>query len=169
MMMRRWDPFVELRRMQGNMVRRGRGFPHPTASDSETDGWAIPLDVTQDGDNFVVHASVPGVNPSDLNVTIENDVLTIRGQTSHQAEQKEGRFLVRERHTGNFHRRLRLPDTLDVDQACTNFEHGVLTIAFPRLEARQSRQLPINVGGANQESEVQEGEIQGSEVHESET
>ena len=164
MMIRRWDPFIELRRMQENMGRRGHGFPLPTANGTETDGWAIPLDVMQDGDSFVVHASVPGVNPSDLNVTIENDLLTIRGQTSHHGEHKEGRFLMRERHTGNFHRRLRLPETLDVDKACTNFEHGVLTIEFPTLETRQSRQLPIHIGGESREDEAKGEEVQASEA-----
>ena len=158
MIMRRWDPFIELRRMQENMDHLWRGFSHPTGGDAEMEGWAIPLDVIQEGDNIVVHASMPGVNPSDLNVTIENDVLTIRGRTSGETERKEGNFLMRERHSGAFHRSLRLPDTLDLDNACTNFEHGVLSISFPKVEARQARQLPINVGGAGPEVESQEPE-----------
>ena len=62
---------------------------------------------------------------------------------------------MRERHTGSFHRSLRLPDTLDVDKAQTSYDHGVLTIAFPEVEAKQARQLSINVGGGNQ---IVEGE-----------
>ena len=93
---------------------------------------------------------MPGVNPSDLSVTIENDVLTIRGQTSVDSERQEGSYLMRERHTGSFHRSLRLPDTLDVDKADTRYDHGVLTISFPKLEAKQARQLHITVGEGNQ-------------------
>lgn len=155
MVMRRWDPFIELRRMQENMDHLWRGFSQPTGGNGEMEGWAIPLDVVQEGDNIVVHASLPGVNPSDLNVTIENDVLTIRGHTAGDSERQEGNYLMRERHTGSFHRSLRLPDTLDVEKAQTTYDQGVLTIAFPKVEAKQARQLPINVGAGSQ---VIEGE-----------
>ena len=147
MVMRRWDPFIELRRMQENMDHLWRGFSVPNRGNGEMEGWAIPLDVVQEGDNIVVHASLPGVSPSDLKVTIENDVLAIRGQSSSENERQEGNYLMRERHTGSFHRSLRLPDTLDVDKAHTSYDHGVLTIAFPKVEAKQARQLAINVGG----------------------
>ncbi len=155
MVMRRWDPFIELRRMQDNMDHLWRGFAQPSSGNSEMEDWAIPLDVVQEGDSIVVHASLPGVSPSDLNVSIENDVLTIRGQTTSDSERQEGNYLMRERHTGSFHRSLRLPDTLDVDKAQTSYDHGVLTIAFPKVEAKQARQLSINVGGGNQ---IVEGE-----------
>ena len=148
MVVRRWDPFVELRRMQENMDHLWRGFSQPTSGSGEMEGWAIPLDVVQDGDNIVVHASVPGVDPSNLNVTIENDVLTIRGETASESERQNGNYLMRERHTGSFHRSLRLPDTLDVEKAQSNYDHGVLTISFPKVEAKQARQLAINVGSA---------------------
>lgn len=149
MVIRRWDPFIELRRMQENMDHLWRGFSQPTSGGNEMEGWAIPLDVRQDGDNIIVHASVPGVDPSNLNVTIENDVLTIRGNTAGESENREGNYLMRERHTGSFHRSLRLPDTLDVEKAQSNYDQGVLTVSFPKLEAKQARQLSINVGGAD--------------------
>ena len=150
MVVRRWDPFNELRRMQDNMDHLWRGFSQPTGGDGEMEDWAIPLDVMQEGDSIVVHASLPGVNPSDLNVSIEDDVLTIRGRTATEGYREEGNYLMRERHTGSFHRSLRLPDTLDVDKAQTSYDHGVLTIAFPKLEAKQARQLAINVGNGSQ-------------------
>ena len=150
MLVRRFDPFTEVRRMQENMDHARRGFSQPTSGSGEMEGWAIPLDVVKGGDNILVQASMPGVNPSDLSVTIENDVLTIRGQTSVDSERQEGSYLMRERHTGSFHRSLRLPDTLDVDKADTRYDHGVLTISFPKLEAKQARQLHITVGEGNQ-------------------
>ncbi len=143
MVIRRWYPFNELRRMQENMDQLWQDFVPPNPSGAGMEEWAIPLDVVQEEKQVVVRASVPGVNPADLNVTIENDVLTIRGQTSGESERQEGNYLMRERHTGSFHRSLRLLDTLDVDRADSRYENGVLTIALPRLEARQSRQLQI--------------------------
>ena len=150
MVMRRWDPFIELRRMQENMNHQRRGFSRYGGGNGETGCWAIPVDVVQADDSIVFHASLPGVNPDDLNVTIENDVLTIRGRTGGESERQEGNYLMRERHTGSFHRSLRLPDTLDVDKAQTGYDHGVLTITFPRVAAKQARRLAINVGGGEQ-------------------
>lgn len=158
MVMRKWDPFNELRRMQENMDHLWRGFSQPSSGYGDMEGWAIPLDVVQEGDNIVVHASLPGVKPSDLNVTIENDVLTIRGQTVGENERKEGNYLMRERHTGSFHRSLRLPDTLDVDKVQSSYDQGVLTIAFPKVEAKQARRLFINMGGGNRAGEGEETE-----------
>jgi HSP20 family protein len=73
--------------------------------------------VVQQGDNIIVKASVPGVNPEDIDVSIENDVLTIKGQTKEEREHQEGNYLMRERRSGSFYRALRLPDTVDSDQA----------------------------------------------------
>ena len=160
MVVRRWDPFNELRRMQENMDHLWRGFSQPTSSDSEMEGWAIPLDVVQEGNNIVVHASLPGVSPDDLNVTYENDVLTIRGQSSNETERGEGNYLMRERHSGSFHRSLRLPDTLDVDKAETRYDQGVLSISFPKVEAKQARKLAITVGNSDPEEDGEESDAE---------
>ncbi len=145
MVIRHWSPFNELRRMQENMDHLWRGVaPRDRARGVES--WAIPMDVTQEGDEIVVHASLPGVNPDEINVSIENDVLTIRGESGGEVqERKEGNFLMRERRTGSFHRSLRLPDTLDTNKAQPRYENGVLTIAFPKLEAKQAKQLKVSV------------------------
>ncbi len=145
MLIRRWDPFNELRRMQENMDHLWRGVA-PSDSAREMESWAIPLDVMQEGDEIVVHASLPGVNPEEMNVSIENDVLTIRGESAGELqERKEGNYLMRERRTGSFHRSLRLPDTLDTGKAQPRYENGVLTIAFPKLEAKQAKQFKVSV------------------------
>lgn len=75
-------------------------------------------------------------------------MLTIRGQTAGEQERTEGNYLMRERHTGRFHRALRLPDTLDTEKAQPRYDNGVLTIAFPKVAAKQSRQLTVQVGNA---------------------
>ncbi len=145
MVIRHWSPFNELRRMQANMDHLWRVFA-PRNSAGSVESWAIPMDVTQEGDEMVVHASLPGVNPDEINVSIENNVLTIRGESAGEVqEHKEGNYLMRERRTGSFHRSLRLPDTLDTDKAQPRYENGVLTIAFPKLEAKQAKQLKVSV------------------------
>ena len=145
MVLRLWEPFNELRRMQDSLDQFWRGFP-PAGGGPEMENWAIPLDVVQEEDEIVVHASLPGVNPEAISVAIDNDVLTIRGQTAEEQERREGNFLMRERRAGRFHRALRLPDTLDTEKAQPRYDNGVLTIAFPKLPARQARQLKVQVG-----------------------
>jgi HSP20 family protein len=147
MTLQRWDPFNELRRMQETMNHLWRGFGDSTTEGQEMETWAVPLDVVQQGDNFVIHASMPGVNPDNIDVSIEDNVLTIRGQSAHESEHKEGNYLMRERRSGSFYRALRLPDTIDTDQAHPSYEHGVLRITIPKAESKKAKQLKVSVRG----------------------
>ena len=158
MAMRPGEPFNELRRMQDTLDHFRRGFNPAPAGAPPPESWAIPLDVVQEEDAIIVHASLPGVNPEAISVAIDNDVLTIRGQTAGERERREGNFLMRERRAGNFHRALRLPDTLDTEKAQPRYDNGVLTIAFPKLAARQARQLKIQVGNSAETPAATESE-----------
>lgn len=148
MVLQRRTLFSELRQMQENMDRMWRRFG-PAAGDSANpagiEAWAAPLDVAADGDNFVIRASLPGVAPENIQVTIEDNVLTIRGETASQFESGEGAYLMRERRAGAFRRSLRLPDTVAQDQAQPRYEHGVLTITLPKAEAKRTKQFPVEV------------------------
>src|ERR687895_2037170 len=157
MVLRRWEPFRELRQMQENMDRMWRNFGSGGGEAGNVENWAIPLDVVQQGDNTIVKAGVPGVNPEDIDVSIENDVLIIRGQTKEEHERQEGNYLMRERRSGSFYRALRLPDTLDSDQAQSHYEHGVLSITFPRMESKRARRLQITSGQGSQ-GQIVEGQ-----------
>jgi HSP20 family protein len=150
MVLRRWDPFQELRQMQENMDRLWHSFGQGEGEAGNVENWAIPLDVVQQGDNIIVRASVPGVNPEDVDVSIENDILTIKGQTKEERERQEGNYLMRERRSGSFYRALRLPDTVDSDKAQPHYEHGVLSITFPRIESTRARRLQITSGQGSQ-------------------
>jgi HSP20 family protein len=147
MALQRWDPFTELRRMQETMNQLWRGLGASTTEGQEMETWAVPLDVMQHGDNFVIRASLPGVNPDNIDVSIEDNVLSIRGQSAHESEHQEGNYLMRERRSGSFYRALRLPDTVDTDQAQPHYEHGVLTITIPKAESKKAKQLKVSVGG----------------------
>jgi HSP20 family protein len=94
-------------------------------------------------DNILVHASLPGIHPDDINVSIEDNVSTIKAQTRMENESTNNNYLMHERRLGSFHRSLRLPDTVDTDQATTNYQYGVLTIAFPKVESKRARQLKV--------------------------
>jgi HSP20 family protein len=157
MVLRRWEPFRELRQMQGNLDRLWRDLGHGGGDEGDVESWAIPLDVVQEGDNIVVKASVPGVNPEDIDVSIENDVLTIKGHTKEEREHQEGNYLMREQRSGSFYRALRLPDTVDSDKAQPHYENGVLSITFPRMESKKAKRLQIT-RGQRSEGQIIEGQ-----------
>jgi HSP20 family protein len=94
---------------------------------------------------------LPGVKPEDIDVSIENDVLMIKGHSREEREHREGDYLMRERHTGSFHHALRLPDTVDFDQAQPHYENGVLSIVFPKMESQKARRLKITQGRTSEE------------------
>jgi HSP20 family protein len=151
-MIQRWDPFNELRQRQHNMARMRRRAANNFSGSPENWGfqaWAVPLDVISNGEDTVVRASMPGVSPEDIQVSIEDNVLTIKGHSAEERQEGDGAtFLMRERRSGSFHRALRLPDSVDPDKVEPRYEHGVLTITVPKAEAKRARQLPVQVGGA---------------------
>ena len=145
MVLERLDPFRELRRMDDRMNRlwRSVGF----ADGDEIESWSVPLDVVHEADNVIVHASVPGVKPEDIRVGTEEGVLTISAETKTEHKVRRGTYLMRERRVGTFHRTLRLPDSVDAEKATSRYENGVLTITFPKVEAKKSRRIEVLVGG----------------------
>ncbi len=140
-MLQRWEPFRELRRMDEVMNRLWRGQFRDGIR--EIDKWAVPLDVVEDDDKIIVRATLPGVKPEDINVTLENEVLTIDAETKTETEERKETFLVRERRAGKFHRKLRLPDTVDSDKVDTKYENGIVEITFPKAEAKKARRISI--------------------------
>ena len=146
MVLQRWDPLADIRRMEERMNRFRRGTEVWTHSGNGVESWAVPLDVAEDGDNIIVRATVPGVDPSDIEVNIEDGVLTISAETAAENEVKEESYLYRERRTGPYRRSLRLPDTVDADKAESSYRHGVLTVTFPKQEAKKSRRIEVQVG-----------------------
>ncbi len=142
MYLQRWDPFRDYRRFWRN---------DSTHSRYEGEGaWAIPLDIVREGDEFQVRASVPGVKPDDISVTIEDGVLTITGETSSESDDEEGSYLRRERRSGSFRRTLRLPESVDAEAARSTYANGVVTVALPRAEDRKPRKLTLEVEDGGQ-------------------
>jgi len=134
--------------MEYSVDRIWRGLGSRTyATIPETESRGIPLDVLRDGDNIVVQGSLPGVNPEDIKVTIEDDVLTVSGNTEANKEIGDGMYLLRERRAGTFHRAIRLPDSVDSDKAESSYNVGVLTVRLPRLKVKKAKQLSIKIEG----------------------
>jgi HSP20 family protein len=137
------DPFRDLRRFNAAANGQWRGFPRYAVESQEPDHWSLAVDVVEGEDALRVSASIPGIKPEDIEVTIEDDVLTIKGETDTTEEVKEEAYRLRERRTGHFYRTLRLPDTVDMDNAATAYENGVLTITLPKVEAKKAKRLTV--------------------------
>ncbi len=148
MVLQRWDPFTELRRMDDVMNRLWRGFSGTDGETRPADGWAIPLDVAVHGDRVEVSASMPGLKPEDIHVTVDNGVLTIRGELNAQDERESNNYLIRERRTGTFYRAIRLPEHVDHEKAESTYENGILTISFPKAESSRAKTIEVKAGKA---------------------
>ena len=109
------------------------------------ESWTVPVDITEDDDHIVIVASVPGVKSDDLEVGVQDGVLTIKGATAEEHESNEKDYVMRERRTGEFFRSVRLPNTVDEDKADSKLEGGILTITFPKEEAAQPKKIPVSV------------------------
>ena len=114
----------------------------------EGQGGGPALDAYEEGDTLVVEAHLPGMKPDDLDINVEQGVLTISGQTEAQEERKERNYLIREHRTGRFSRSVRLPATYNPDACQASFEHGVLRLSFPKSESAKPRR--IQIGGGSQ-------------------
>src|SRR4051794_5490025 len=103
----------------------------------------LPLDVRTTADSLVVEASLPGVKPEDVDITVENGTLTIRAEDHSEREEDQGGWVVREIARGSVMRTVTLPTGLEHDKAEATFEHGVLTLRFPKAEQVKPRQIRI--------------------------
>jgi len=145
MVLRRWYPESDLRRMEDRIDRFWRGFGLGEAvSLRQIAPSSMPLDVEETEDEIIVRASLPGVSPDDIEVTTENGVLTIKGESkSENEETKNGGYIIRERRTGKSHRALRLPDSVDTEKVESNYQHGVLTVTLAKQPAKKAKRVEV--------------------------
>ena len=161
MVLTRWNPLYEIRRARRLANRRWAGFPTFVTGatgagfydGAERRDWSIPLDIVRDGDNVTVQASLPGVQPDDIDVTIEGGILTIKADSKTEDEREDGGYVVRERRSGSFHRSLRLPDHVDTENVEPRYENGILTITLPVAESKKAKHLKVAVGAVLPEGE----------------
>ena len=104
------------------------------------------MDVIETDQNVQARIDLPGLNPDDVHVEVNDDVLTIRGEMGDTVEEENDRYHYRERRYGSFQRSLRLPKTLDQDHIDASFENGVLTITLPKLPQAQPKQIKVRAG-----------------------
>jgi HSP20 family protein len=146
----RWEPVAELGTIQNEMNRLFNTFfdqPNPTGRNGGSGRrWIPAMDLVEAGDQYVLRADLPGLSDDDVNVQLEDNVLTISGErkAEHEAQQ-EGYFRL-ERAFGGFARSLTLPEGVDPDGVQAHFDRGVLEIRIPKPEQKKPRQVQISLG-----------------------
>jgi HSP20 family protein len=106
----------------------------------------MALDVYEEGDDYVIEAALPGVNPDAVNVSVLGNRVQISGECGTPPEGRQ--HLVQERHYGRFERTVTLPMEVDADKATANFEHGVLRLTVPKAESARPRRIATGSGPA---------------------
>ncbi len=135
----RWNPRI-------NRMRYFNEFERYLERQMDTPDYrGLSLDVAESEEGYVVKASVPGINPDDVEITIEEDVLTIKGEFSKDSETEEETYLIRERCAGSFGRRIRFPVEVNADAVGATYENGVLTLNVPKVEEVKPKRVEIKV------------------------
>jgi len=110
-----------------------------------TSTWVPSVDIKEEEDRFVIHADIPGVDPKEIEITMENGVLTIKGERVSETKEERKNYKRIERVRGAFYRRFSLPDTADADKITAVGKHGVLEVMIPKREIAQPRKINVDV------------------------
>lgn len=135
------NPHSEFRAMEEALERL---FGTPVRPTNPGNTGALPLDIVEREGKLIVRASIPGVDPNELDIQVEANVLTIRGESRLESEENE-KIYRREISTGTFARSIRLPEGLDLNAVDAEFRNGVVTITLPRAIEEKPKALKVNV------------------------
>lgn len=143
----RWDPFREMMSFRSAIDRLfDDAFFSRQANWEGQLTWSPALDVAETGDEYLVKASLPGIEPDDLEITYNNNVLTIKGEMQAEREVEEQHYHLRERRTGSFSRSISLPSTVDADHIQASYNAGVLTLHLPKVEEAKPKRIQVRSG-----------------------
>ncbi len=149
----RWDPFYELTSLQDrvnqlfNQSFRGTG---QGTEQSLFSNFVPPVDIYEDDHNITIQAEVPGINEKDLDIRLENNVLTISGERKLENEENKENFHRIERQYGRFTRSFTLPSVVDPDSVNADFQDGILKITVAKREEAKPKQIKIGTGKTQQ-------------------
>jgi HSP20 family protein len=141
-----WRPFRELERMRREMDRLWDSFfERRPARPEEVSEWLPSLDLSETKNEFVVKAELPGIDPKDIDISLTNDILTIKGEKKQEKEEKEENYHLIERTYGSFTRAIRIPGQVQSDKINATFKNGVLKVVLPKTEETKKKEIKIKV------------------------
>jgi HSP20 family protein len=144
----RWEPFRDLFSLQERMNRMfDESYRSRTSSEDDWalgGSWAPPVDIFERDGNIVLKAELAGLDPNDVDIRVENNVLTLRGERKFENEVKRESFHRVERSYGTFTRSFTLPSAVDTERIKADFKDGVLQVTLPTREEAKPKQIAIN-------------------------
>lgn len=141
----RYEPWNLLNQFRRDMDR----FYDPASESDETSSiatsdWIPAVDIKETDAAFEIHADIPGVDPNDINVHMEDGILTIKGERQSESKEEHEGYKRIERSRGSFYRRFSLPDTADADRISAKSNNNVLETTIPKQEKVQARKISVN-------------------------
>src|SRR5438552_14309353 len=147
----RWEPFRDLVSTQEQFNRLfNEAFSRLAGAEPSSRGWAPVVDIREADHHLVLTAELPGVNPNDVEIRVENSTLYLKGERKLEASEQSYHQI--ERAYGPFSRAFTLPDSVDPNNVVAEFKDGVLTITLPKREGAKSRNVKIQVPGQEQKA-----------------
>lgn len=148
-----WNPFREMLELRDEMDRLFEGtFPELPLRRSVRMSWGPALDVIENEDAFLVRASVPGIDPDDLDITLVDNVLTIKGRREPYDLDEGTVYRLQEHSYGSFSRSITLPVDVDPDNVKASYDNGILTLFVPKTEEVKPRRIPITTESSGQKA-----------------
>jgi len=141
----RWEPFRGVTALQDQINRLFNDTFERTGEQSNLSAWAPAVDIYETEHELVVKADLPDVDPKDLDIRVENNLLTIRGERKFEKKVSEENYLRVERSFGSFARSFTLANTVNTDAIKAEYQNGVLTLSIPKREEAKPRQIKVSV------------------------
>ena len=145
----RFDPFRNLHTFEDRMNRLfDQSFAPQARGEENLTAWAPAVDIYETEKEIVLKADLPGVKLSDVDIRVENNTLTVRGERNFETEVKEDNYTRVERSYGAFSRSFALPSSVDADKISAGYENGVLQLTMPKREEARPKQIKVNISKA---------------------
>jgi HSP20 family protein len=141
----RWEPFRGATSLQEQVNRLFNDVLEGSGEESSLTAWAPAVDIYETEHELVVKADLPDVDPKDLDIRVENNILTIRGERKFEKKVNEENYLRVERAYGSFARSFTLANTVNSDAIKAEYQNGVLTLTIPKKEEAKPKQIKVNV------------------------
>lgn len=139
----RYQPFLRDIQHEINQLFQRSWRTDNDASDSALGQWAPHVDIKEESDKFIVTADLPGVDPKNIEVSMESNVLTIKGERHLERKEKEQGYSRLERFSGSFYRQFTLPESVESEQVQARCKNGVLAVIIPKKEPQTVRKIEV--------------------------
>ena len=145
----RWEPFRNSNSLQDHFNRLFESAYPNRSSESSVTTWAPAVDIYETENELVLKADLPDINEKDLDIRIENNTLTVRGERKFEKQVNEDDYLRVERSYGSFSRSFTLPNTINTEAIRAEYKNGVLTVQMPKRAESKPKQVKVNVEATN--------------------